>query len=84
MWNPSPPFIPPDSEAVQKYALSQGLCIDVDQFVDYYTSNGWMVGSNPMKDWKAAVRNWSRKEFKFGKTELEPNEGEAGEFGTSL
>jgi hypothetical protein len=30
--------------------------------VDYYTSNGWMVGKNPMKDWKAAVRTWEQKE----------------------
>jgi hypothetical protein len=31
--------------------------------VDYYSSNGWKVGRNPMKDWKAAVRTWERSEF---------------------
>ena len=31
-------------------------------FCDYYRSNGWRVGSNPMTDWKAAVRTWARRE----------------------
>ena len=30
-------------------------------FIDYYNSNGWKVSKNPMKDWKAAVRNWIRR-----------------------
>ena len=30
------------------------------RFVDYYTANGWKVGKNPMKDWRAAVRTWER------------------------
>jgi len=34
------------------------------QFIDYYESNGWKVGKNPMKDWKAAVRNWNRNSKK--------------------
>lgn len=29
-------------------------------FVDYYTSNGWKVGKNPMKDWSATVRRWMK------------------------
>ena len=36
--------------------------MDAERFVDYYTANGWKVGKNPMKDWKAAVRNWERKD----------------------
>lgn len=32
------------------------------QFIDFYESNGWKVGKNPMKDWKAAVRTWNAKE----------------------
>ncbi len=31
-------------------------------FLDFYESNGWKVGKNPMKDWKAAVRTWNSKE----------------------
>jgi hypothetical protein len=36
--------------------------VDPQRFVDYYTSNGWMVGKNKMKDWKAAVRTWEQKD----------------------
>lgn len=31
---------------------------------DHYTSNGWMVGKNHMKDWKAAVRTWAGRDSK--------------------
>lgn len=31
-------------------------------FFDYYNSNGWKVGKNPMRDWKAAARNWIRRD----------------------
>lgn len=30
------------------------------RFLDYYTANGWKVGRNPMKDWRAAARNWKK------------------------
>ena len=43
------------------------LGIDPQAFVDWYTSNGWKVGKNPMKDWKAAVRTWERKEVNHGR-----------------
>jgi hypothetical protein len=33
-----------------------------EAFHDYYTSNGWKVGRNPMKDWKAAYKNWIKRE----------------------
>lgn len=33
---------------------------EAQRFVDYYTANGWKVGRNPMKDWKAASRNWRK------------------------
>ena len=36
--------------------------MDASYFYDYYESNGWCVGKKPMKDWKAAVRNWMRNE----------------------
>ena len=44
------------------YCKSLGLQIDGERFCDYYGSNGWRVGRNPMKDWKAAARNWARKD----------------------
>lgn len=33
---------------------------DADGFWNYYASNGWRVGKNPMKDWRAAAANWNR------------------------
>lgn len=63
-------FLPPTVEEVSAYCTEKGYKIDPDRFVDYYTSNGWMVGRNKMKDWRAAVRSWSRKEQpNNGKTE---------------
>ena len=53
-------FIPPSIEDVREYCIQHGYKIDIERFVDYYTSNGWMVGRNKMKDWKAAVRTWVR------------------------
>lgn len=57
-------FIPPTVEQVEVYCLERNNGIDPQRFVDYYKSNGWKVGKNPMKDWKAAVRTWeqNRKE----------------------
>ena len=54
------PFTPPALEEVQAYIAERNLTVDAERFVDYYTANGWMVGKNHMKDWKAAVRHWSR------------------------
>ena len=56
-------FTPPTFEEVSQYCYENNINIDIAKFIDYYTSNGWMVAKNKMKDWKAAVRNWSRREF---------------------
>jgi len=53
-------FTAPTVEEVREYCLERGNSVDPDQFVDFYTSKGWKVGKNPMKDWKAAVRTWER------------------------
>lgn len=55
-------FIPPTVEEVAQYCFDRMSSVDPQRFVDYYTSNGWMVGKNKMKDWKAAVRTWEQKE----------------------
>ena len=55
-------FVPPPVEEVRQYCYERGNSVDPQRFVDYYTSNGWMVGKNKMKDWKAAVRTWEQKE----------------------
>ncbi len=55
-------FTPPTREEVQEYCRERGNNVDVERFVDFYTAKGWMVGKNPMKDWKAAVRTWERSD----------------------
>ena len=58
-----PRFSPPSVDDVRAYCSEQGYtAVDPQRFVDYYASNGWMVGKNKMKDWKAAVRGWNSRE----------------------
>ena len=54
-------FVPPTPEEVQNYCNERGNGISGTEFCDFYTSKGWKVGREPMKDWKAAVRTWEAK-----------------------
>lgn len=57
-------FTPPTLEEVKAYCAERNNTVDAEQFVDHYTSNGWLVGGkSKMKDWKAAVRTWERNGF---------------------
>lgn len=56
-------FTPPTLEEVQSYCNERNNNVDPQHFIDYYTSNGWQVGKNKMKDWKAAVRTWERNGY---------------------
>ena len=51
----------PTLQEVSDYCLERNNGIDPDKWYDFYTSNGWRVGKNPMKDWKAAVRTWEKQ-----------------------
>lgn len=55
-------FIPPTKEEIEIFCLENGLTIDIDYFMNHYISNGWMVGKNKMKDWRATVRNWAKRD----------------------
>lgn len=57
-------FEKPAPEEIRAYCEEKGLTIDPEMFYDYYEANGWKVGKNPMKSWKATLRNWSRREVK--------------------
>lgn len=57
-------FAPPSVEQVSAYCRECGNGIDAQRFVDFYASKGWRVGNQAMKDWKAAVRTWERRERK--------------------
>lgn len=67
-------FIKPTQADLHNYANEKGL--RVDGFLDYYQANGWKVGKNPMKDWKAAVRNWNKNSAKFSKNDSVDTSGQ--------
>lgn len=56
-------FTPPTLEQVKAYCQERNNNVDPQRWLDHYTSNGWKVGRNPMKDWKAAVRTWERSGY---------------------
>lgn len=58
-------FVKPTPVDIQDYVNSLGKCLDVSKFYDYYEANGWIVGKTHMKDWKATVRNWIRRNETF-------------------
>lgn len=53
-------FSKPTLEEVKAYCYERNKGVDPEKWFNYYSSNGWKVGKNPMKDWKAAVRTWER------------------------
>lgn len=53
---------PESVEAVRVYCQERNNGVNPEAFFNYYEANGWKVGRNPMKDWKAAVRNWETKD----------------------
>ncbi len=77
-------FKKPSIEEVKDYIREQGYSVDPEGFYDYYEANGWKVGKNPVKDWKACVRTFQRNldnynsgrartKFSFGNTNLDPD-----------
>lgn len=68
-------FIPPDAEEVEAYCRERNNHIDAQRFVDFYASKGWKVGKEPMKDWKAAVRTWERRNDTPARASPRPNRG---------
>ena len=56
-------FEKPSISDIKQYCMERNNNIDARQFYDYYESNGWKVGKNSMKDWKAAVRTWEKNNY---------------------
>ena len=84
-------FVPPTVEEVRDYCQERGNKVDPQAFVDHYTSNGWMVGKNKMKSWKAALGTWERsswqsreapaqKKYDANKGMMTSNYGDMSEF----
>ena len=59
---PTAKFTPPSVNEIEKYCQERNNNIDAEKFHDFYQAKGWMVGSNKMKDWRAAVRTWEKKD----------------------
>lgn len=64
-------FSPPTVDDIKSYCEQSGHSVDAQRFFDFYESKGWMVGRNKMKDWRAAVRNWARRDDNQGGANLE-------------
>ena len=58
-------FSPPSLEEVTAYCQERQNGLNPELFLDHYTSNGWLVGKNKMKDWKAAIRTWEKNQSTF-------------------
>lgn len=57
-------FTPPTLEEVMDYAFEKGITINAEDFIDYYSSQGWKLSNgNPMKDWQAAARRWAKRDM---------------------
>ena len=69
--------IPPSLEEVIAYCRERGNTISPEHFIDYYAARGWKLGSGQkMKDWKAAIRTWERKERE--QSEQQPEQRQTG------
>lgn len=55
-------FVPPTLEEVTEYINENMFIVNPEVFYDYYQANGWTINKNKMKDWKATVRNWNRRD----------------------
>ena len=66
-------FQKPTVNQIQEYCRQRENNIDPQAFVDWYESTGWMVGKNKMKDWKAAVRTWERRQGKPNQSDNRDN-----------
>lgn len=59
---PEKRFKKPTIDEIKTYCLERKNTINAEQFFDFYESKGWKIGNSPMKDWKASVRTWEKKE----------------------
>ena len=55
-------FQKPSIDEIRQYCISRNNSVDPEQFFNFYESKGWTIGKSPMKDWRAAVRTWEKRE----------------------
>tara|TARA_R100000773_G_C4190135_1_gene96349 strand:+ start:20 stop:676 length:657 start_codon:yes stop_codon:yes gene_type:complete len=56
-------FVKPTIDDIKEYCKERNNNVDTSKFYNYYESNGWKVGKNSMKDWKAAIRTWEKNTY---------------------
>ena len=67
-------FVKPTLAEVADYCRERGNNVSPERWYAHYDSNGWHVGKNPMKDWRAAVRTWEQNDFNRPRTTSPPIE----------
>ena len=86
-------FQKPTIEEIRQYCLEKGYNVDAEQFFNFYESKGWVVGKSPMKNWRAAVCTWNKREKEVPRRKRESRKESAFEhnlkvmdqmFGTNL
>ena len=63
-------FTPPTLQEVKNYCQERKNTVNPEKWLNFYQSNGWKVGKNQMKDWKAAVRTWEGNSFESKPTQF--------------
>lgn len=72
-------FSIPTVNEVAAYCQERENKIDPAAFIDFYSSKGWMIGKNKMKDWRAAIRTWEahrKDELKLKPQSIHPKRAE--------
>ena len=65
-------FQKPSLDEIREYCISRGNKVDPEQFFNFYESKGWIIGKSPMKDWRAAVRTWEKREKEIPQRKRSP------------
>lgn len=81
-------FTKPTLQEIEDCIREKGYNVDAGAFYDYYEANGWkQAGGNPIKNWKAALSTWNRREgdlFKKSERKDSPPVGGGGTFKTTI
>ena len=65
-------FQKPSLDEIRQYCISRSNKVDPEQFFNFYESKGWIIGKSPMKDWRAAVRTWEKREKEIPQRKRSP------------
>ena len=74
-------FKKPEVNDIKEYCLWRNNGIDAETFFDFYESKNWMVGKNKMKDWKACMRTWEKRQNKTNNNTTSHRHKKGGDYG---